>query len=131
MQLGSPEVCHDTFWDVYSWLREGVDSELLIQSCNGMLEAHASSDELDPDVEPELPFNHLRACEFGVDWIPAAQPCEGEADLFIYLLSFLVLIFPLSLVLPHRRTPRRSNGYGHLGCTLHKYSRPLRSRSCG
>jgi hypothetical protein len=90
LQLGCPEVSHDTFWDVYNRLREAVDSEFLFQSCNGMLEVHASSDESDPDVEPQLPLNHLRTYEFGVDGIPAGQTYEGEADLFIYFLSFLL-----------------------------------------
>ena len=51
-----------------------------------MLEVRASPD---PDVEPQLLLNHLCACEFGIDGIPAGQTCEGEADLFIYFLWFL------------------------------------------
>ena len=88
MQLGSPEVCHDTFWDVYNKVREAVDPEILFQSCDSRFEeVHASSD---PDVEPaepQLPLHHLRACEFGVDRIPAGRTCEGETGPFIYFLS--------------------------------------------
>lgn len=86
-QLGSPEVCHDTFWDVYNKLREAVDSEIIFLSCNGRLELEEVH-SLYPDVEPHMPLHHLHACEFGVDGVPAGQTCEGEADLFIYFLSF-------------------------------------------
>lgn len=78
-QLGSPEVCFDSFWNVYNQLRDAVDPELLFQSSTNTFDEEDASEKSceDPDVD-QLPLRHLRACEFGKDGIPAGQTIEGE-----------------------------------------------------
>ena len=81
-------MCFDSFWHVYNWLRDAVDSEFLFQSSVGVFdEANTQATQQSEDFNiDQLPLSHLRPCEFGKDGIPAEQSIGEHLS---YLIPFL------------------------------------------
>ena len=71
VQLGSPEVTFDSFWDVYNEMRGVVDSDLLFRYNSGQFDSEEEDTFEDSDSGP--PLQYLQPCEFGKNGVPSVQ----------------------------------------------------------
>ena len=82
VEIGSPAVGFDSFWDVYNKLCDAVDTDFLERTTSGTFarptRSHTSTE--DDSVVDQLPLSELRPCVFGKNGVPALESTSQLSD---------------------------------------------------